>query len=351
MREIFGDLIGNEAIKHNLGATIADGTSSHAYIIEGPRGSGKRTVARLAAAALSCENRRNGDAPLPCGGCASCRKILRGLSPDVITVTTEGKASIGVNEIRERKAGLYVVPNDSDMRVYVIEEADKMTVQAQNSLLISLEEPPEFVTFFLLTEDATALLETVRSRSTVLRTEILGRDAVEKYLLTLPGAEGIKKRDPEKFEDALSGSRGSIGPAKDILFPSESGKKVKAAEKKAMEFAEYLITSRIGDAITWVLSEIPAKKGLNVAKELIGYVATAVRDLILLMKSRNAPVFLFTDRDRAAEMIASVPPAYGAAVFENVTVAMDRLESNVSARVCWFELVFSCEKAGTNRNK
>ena len=344
MREIFGDLIGNEAIKHNLGATIADGTSSHAYIIDGPRGSGKRTVATLAAAALSCENRQNAGAPLPCGHCPVCKRILHGQSADVITVSPHGKATIGVDEIREIKSGLYVVPNDSDMRVYIIEQADKMTVQAQNSFLISLEDPPSFVTFFLLTEDASALLETVRSRSTVLRTELFGPDEIEEYLDTVPGADGIRKRDPEKFYNALRGARGSIGAAKEILFPSESGRKAKAAEEKAMEFAEYLFTAKTGDAISWVLREIPAKRGLAVAKELILYVAEATRDLTLLMKSSKAPAFLFTDRESSDGIISSVPPSYGAYVFENVAKAMDRLESNVSPRICYFDLVFSCEK-------
>ena len=344
MREIFGDLMGNEAIKQNLGATIADGTSSHAYIIEGPKGSGKRTVARLAAAALSCENRENAGMRLPCGTCPVCRKILHGQSADVVTVSPRGKASIGIDEIREIKAGLYVVPNDSDMRVYIIEEADKMTVQAQNTFLISLEEPPPFVTFFLLTEDASALLETVRSRATVLKTEIFSPDKIEEYLITLPGASGIKKRDPEKFDEALRLSRGSVGAAKDILFPSESSRKARANDEKAMEFAEYLFAVRTGDAISWVLKEIPAKKGLAVARELIGPIAAAVRDLTLLMKSKNAPVFLFTDREKAAEIISSVPPSYGTSVFNNVAKAIDRLESNVSPRVCYFDLIFSCEK-------
>ncbi|MBR3423385.1 MAG: DNA polymerase III subunit delta, partial [Clostridia bacterium] len=139
MREIFKQLFGNERLKAALGESIANGTASHAYIIDGPKGTGKHTVATLAAAALSCENRSDVRFPLPCGVCPVCVRILKGISADVITVSKEDKASIGVGRIRSIREDLYVTPNDSDKKIYIIEDADLMTPQAQNALLIFLE--------------------------------------------------------------------------------------------------------------------------------------------------------------------------------------------------------------------
>ena len=165
MREYLSCVAGNEALRARLGGELARGAISHAYIVEGEAGCGKHTLARAIALAMACEQ-REGEGPFPCMSCPSCRKILAGNSPDVITVSREeDKVTMGVDVIRALREDVPLYPNDLDIKLYIIEDAHTMTTQAQNALLLTLEEPPPFVMFLLLTERADALLETIRSRA------------------------------------------------------------------------------------------------------------------------------------------------------------------------------------------
>ena len=153
-RVIFPQLIGNSRIKNILGGDIARGTMGHAYILVGPAGSGKHTAALSIASALACEYRKDGKNPLPCGKCLACRKIAEGVSPDVSFIRrAEDRATLGVSIIRELREDLYIAPNENEKKVYIIEEADRMTDEAQNALLLSLESPPPYVVFLLLTQN------------------------------------------------------------------------------------------------------------------------------------------------------------------------------------------------------
>ena len=154
MRQMLDSVIGNSLLKSKLLSDILSDTLSHAYIIEGKKGSGRHTIAYMTAAALVCEKLNDTASPLPCLKCPSCKKILGQKSPDVITVTREDKATLGVDAIRFLRNDVRVVPNDLDYKIYVIEDADTMTPQAQNAFLLTLEEPPEYVKFFLLCEDS-----------------------------------------------------------------------------------------------------------------------------------------------------------------------------------------------------
>ena len=146
-----GDMIGNDALRVRLADDLRRGRLSHAYILEGPVGSGKHTLARQIAAALSCERKQDVTSPLPCRSCPACRKILSGNSPDLITVKREeDKTTFGVEVIRELRQDVPVAPNDTDYKVYLIEDAHLMTQQAQNAFLLTLEEPPPYVLFLLL---------------------------------------------------------------------------------------------------------------------------------------------------------------------------------------------------------
>ena len=132
-----------------------------ALVIEGPTGSGKKTLARLLAAGVLCGQ------GLPCGGCTVCSLIAKDAHPDVTWVRLEkDKSALSVGEIREVRAQAYMPPQQSDRKVFVI--ADEMNVQAQNALLKVLEEPPAHAVFILLCEHHSKLIATVQSRVTVL---------------------------------------------------------------------------------------------------------------------------------------------------------------------------------------
>jgi len=157
----FKDIIGQKELITNLKYVLLSGRIGHAYIFSGPAGTGKKMVASIVAGFLICDNPGPDG---PCGVCQACLLYEGGTNPDFRSVRTE-EASIGVDEIREIQGDVTIRPMYSKRKVYLIEDADKMTVQAQNCLLKTLEEPPPYVVIILTASNHKALLETVRSRS------------------------------------------------------------------------------------------------------------------------------------------------------------------------------------------
>ena len=139
--------------------SVKAGRIAHAYLIVGGRGTGKRTLARLVAQSLFCMAGEK-----PCDICPACKRFLAGSHPDARTVAPKGK-SIGVDEVRQLIDWLSVKPYEGGYRSVIVEDADRMTLSAQNAFLKTLEEPGDRTVFFLLAESLNALVPTVRSRS------------------------------------------------------------------------------------------------------------------------------------------------------------------------------------------
>ena len=176
----FSEIVGHEQIKEHLQAAIRDKKLFHAYIFEGEVGVGKETMARTFAAGLQCQE--EGDKP--CTHCASCRQLESGNQPDVVWVQRE-KASIGVDEIRQQLCNtMDIRPFSSPYKIYVVPEAELMTEAAQNALLKTIEEPPEYGVVILLTSNINQLLPTIRSRCLVMEFRPLSNYMVEEFLKT-----------------------------------------------------------------------------------------------------------------------------------------------------------------------
>lgn len=177
--ETFRDVVGHRRVTAYLTEAIRTGHVSHAYLLDGPDGIGKRLVARIFAAALLC---REGGTE-PCGQCISCRQMDGGNQPDVTYVTHE-KAGITVGDIREQLCNVVPVkPLVGPYRVFIVDEAEKMNVEAQNALLKTLEEPPSYAVILLLTNNAEALLPTIRSRSVTLAMLPAPEDELVEWLM------------------------------------------------------------------------------------------------------------------------------------------------------------------------
>lgn len=154
-------LAGNAALKRQLSAQ-ADGRGlSHAYLISGPKGSGKGTLAKLMAAAMVC----TGAGEKPCGACPACKKVFSGIHPDVIHVDIpEGKREILVEQVRQVRSDAWIRPNEGERKVYIFHNAQTMNPNAQNAILKLLEEGPAYAAFLLLADNPGSLLPTIRSR-------------------------------------------------------------------------------------------------------------------------------------------------------------------------------------------
>ena len=203
----FESLLGNEHIKANLEMSLEKGHISHFYLISGPEGSGKHTLADLLAAAILCQG-----AHKPCGSCTPCRKVREKVHPDYITIDDPEKKTVPVDLIREARADIYIQPNESEHKIYLFPRAQDMGLPGQNALLKVLEEPPSYGVFILLTTNADALLPTVRSRCTELRMQPLPGNLLRGVL-----EQAYTDVSAEAISAAAERGGGFLGQAKRLL--------------------------------------------------------------------------------------------------------------------------------------
>lgn len=208
----FESLLGNERLRQNISRSIQRGHISHFYLISGPKGSGKHTLARLLAAAIHC----TGDGNKPCMQCSACRKVLSGNHPDYITIDDPEKKTVPVDLIREARADIYIRPNEAQKKIYLFPRAQDMGIPGQNALLKVLEEPPAYGVFILLTDNPDKLLPTVRSRCTELTLTALPLPLLRQSL-----RQSFPQTDPDDLEAAIVRSGGYLGQAKELLDSGE----------------------------------------------------------------------------------------------------------------------------------
>ena len=201
----FEGLLGNQRLKDNLRSSIRRGRASHFYLISGPAGSGKRTLASLLSAALLCKGE---DAP--CGTCSACRKVFTGNHPDVITVTDPEHKNVAVRIVREIRDDVFIRPNEGDKKIYIFPQ--ELGTEGQNALLKILEEPPAYGVFLLLTDNPEKVLPTIRSRSTELSLNALPEQLLRKAL-----HQQFPDADDTQLAGAIARSGGYLGQAQKLL--------------------------------------------------------------------------------------------------------------------------------------
>lgn len=198
-------LLGNDRLLENLKQSLSQGRISHFYLICGPAGSGKHTLARFLTAAILCQ-KPNG----PCLQCPACRKVLDGMHPDVISVVDPDHKNVAVRIVREMREDVFIRPNEAEHKIYIFPQ--ELGLEGQNALLKILEEPPKYGVFLLLTDNPDKLLPTVRSRCVELRLQPLPKTVMEPRL-----RREFPEAAPEDLSAAMERSGGFLGQARELL--------------------------------------------------------------------------------------------------------------------------------------
>ena len=205
----FEGLLGNARLKENLRHSVDSGRLSHFYLISGPRGSGKRTLARLLAAAAVCRGEKK-----PCLSCPACRKAMTDNHPDIISVVDPDRKAVPVKLVRQYRDDVYIKPNEAEKKVYIFPQ--ELGTEGQNALLKILEEPPAYGLFLLLAENPQQILTTVRSRCTLLQMESLPKELLLSQL-----QKQFPNADREQLQAAAERSGGYLGQAAELLREGE----------------------------------------------------------------------------------------------------------------------------------
>ena len=327
--EFFKGLIGNEDIKSTLGNAIAKREFLHAYIIEGASGTGKHMVARLASAGIICGSADcTSDNP-----CNLCTKILNDNCADVRFYD-----AFKVDDVRKIKETLYESATECEYKIYVLSNAEKMNVKAQNALLISLEEPPKNVVIFLLCTDATVLLETIRSRAQILRTKPLTEAQILRYL----NENKIPVPDEDKLKEIIKASFGSLGYVLDMLNESRADTLIKERER-AMSFAVSLLQND-NTTVTTLSSMFNMTR--DKLKDLFSMGLLVLRDLAVIKKAKDAPLCFFTS-SKEASLIASKHNVQKILyTYSQLEVGIDSLNANANVPNTLVSLITNSKKKG-----
>ncbi len=321
----FSDIIGQELITGTMKRMAVTGHVPHALIIDGEKGMGKETVAGIFAAALLCEDLKDGE---PCGSCHSCLMAASGSHPDIFTVTHEKPGSIGVGEIRLQVVeDVAVKPYYGGRKVYLIPDACLMTGEAQNALLKTLEEPPEYAVIILLTDNKELLLPTLLSRSVSLSMRPVPDDALEAF---------ISKRTEGMLPDTapvVSFARGNPGKA---LLLSGSG-----------DFGEFYasMTGFLTSVRDMGVSEISkdageAAKNKEDRGDRLDFLLLWFRDILFLKAGGDSDRLIFPEEERA---IREASEYYSFErlndIIEGIKEASSMMDSNVNPEYT-FEMLF-----------
>lgn len=358
----WNDVVGQRQLTDNLQSAIAHNKISHAYLIQGEKLSGKRMIADIFARALQCECDRAEDehqATLfdlgaesgstlmqkndtgvrmrPCNQCRSCKQAMNGNHPDIIYVVHEKPNVISVDNIRQQVNGdIAIKPYSGAYKIYIIDEAEKMNVQAQNALLKTLEEPPEYAVILLLATRAEAMLPTILSRCVLLNTKPVSDDLIRRYLM-----QRIQIPD-YRASICASFARGNVGRAIE-LASNETFDHMKSSALGILKNISKMEINQIASEIKKITEE---KFDTNDYLDLcfIWY-----RDVLLYKACGSHGGNSHMIFKEELSDIASVARRYSYDAIEKIIHSIDRARSRLAANVNFdltMELMFLDMKAG-----
>ena len=311
----FDDILGHEQIKDHFRNAVQLGKVSHAYILNGEEGMGKKSLANAFALSLLCEKGYSN----PCMECHACKQVLSGNHPDLIYVTHEKPGSIGVDDIREQiNNTIMVKPYSGPYKIYIVDQAEKMTAQAQNALLKTIEEPPSYAVLMLLTTNQEAFLPTILSRCVQLKLKPLRDCVVKEYLMKNVGVE-------ENQADIYTAfARGNLGKAIH-LAQSEDFKTMYDEILHLLKSLKDMDISELQDDIRRL-----KEKGLDIYG-CLDFMQMWYRDILMYKTTKDINLLIFKEEFPAINTMSTLSGYEGIeTILEAIDKARVRLDANVN---------------------
>lgn len=310
----FSQVLGHRKIINHLEGAIKRDRPSHAYIFHGEDGIGKSMVANAYAKGLMCQTV---DGNKPCGICRSCKQFESGNNPDLIYVTHE-KTNISVNDIREQIVEkMAIKPYNNKYKVFIVDEAEKMNEQAQNALLKTLEEPPEYGVIMLLTSNINTFLDTILSRAVTLDFQPIDIKELTEFLL--------KNREiPDYQARVIAACSGGV--------PGQALKLIDSEEYVTRRDNSLNILKKLGNLREGYILEIAKELSENKGdiEFFLNMFESYLRDILCYKSTKDQTLLIFSDEQDVIKAQADKLS------FENISEMIAagrelkaRLESNV----------------------
>lgn len=325
----FKDIVSQEKIIKYFKEAIKNDNISHAYIISGDKGMGKKTIANAFALELTCEAENK-----PCLICHSCKQTIAETNTDIRYIKHEKPNIISVSEVREQLVkDTATRPFNSKYKIYIIDEANKLTKEAQNAILKTIEEPPSYVIIILLSDNMEVFLDTIKSRCVKLNMEYIKEDAILKYLKNKYGI------DDDFLYSLATYARGNIGKAIDIYENPEK----RLLYMENLRILREIKKSKMSEIIEF--SKILKNREKSII-EFIDFARLWYRD-ILLLKSAKA----YSEEKKLSNIIFKAEYKYLSElareyslvkiseILETLDITVDRINSNVNIDLSIFMLL------------
>lgn len=317
-------VLGHEAVVAELARALRAGRVHHAYLFAGPAGIGRTTLAFAFAAALLCA------APVdarPCGQCRSCQRVARRVHPDVTRVALgqerEEAKLISIDRIRELRAGLSLRPLEGNWRIAIVDDAERLSREAADALLKTLEEPPSYAVLLLIAEDAQAVPETIRSRCHLFQLNPLPAPVVEEALRD----RGVS---PERAARIAKLVRGRIAEAFRLAADSAA---LEQYERQVAEVVAAMSEPLAAIAFARRLTEQYRRGKRAAVQQLLMLAAELWRDAVWLAADTASPIVHEEARASLEELARRRGLAGTIAGLKATLRGMADLEANVQARL------------------
>ena len=325
----FNNIIGHEKAVESLQNAIMLGKVSHAYIFSGEDGSGKKTLADAFAMTLQCEK----GGKEACMNCPSCKKALTRNHPDIIYLKPEKDNVIKVDDIREQiNNDMAIKPYSGNKKIYIINHADRMNEAAQNALLKTIEEPPEYGIIILLSENEEKFLPTIRSRCVTIEIRPVKDELIKEYL--------IKTLNVPEEEAAICAAfaQGNIGKAARLSGSEDFN----AIKNETLQLVKRIRDMELAELTAAIKNIAEYKIGIN---DYFDIITIWYRDILVYKATMDANKIIFQDEIYEIKKQSSVSSYDGLdRIINAINTCKNEIQANVKVELALEKMLLTIKE-------